>query len=73
MKTQPILALAGIMALLGAFLLAGCAHAQAGHSSGVQISQDDGKLRVEINGKLFTEYLLQRRAAALFLSAARPG
>ena len=56
MKTEPILASTGIAALLGAFLLAGCAHGQAGHSSGVRISQEHGKLRVEINGKLFTEY-----------------
>jgi hypothetical protein len=55
-KTQPIFALAGIVALLGAFFLAACAHAQAGDSSGVRISRDHGKLRIEINGKLFTEY-----------------
>jgi hypothetical protein len=55
MKTRPIPALAGITALLGAVLLAG-AQTQAGSHDGVQISQEDGKLRVEINGKLFTEY-----------------
>ncbi|MGA2177784.1 MAG: PmoA family protein [Verrucomicrobiota bacterium] len=36
-------------------ILAGCS-TQSGTGQGVQISQLDGKLRVEINGQLFTEY-----------------
>ena len=59
MKIRPFLVFAVMAATLGALLLAGCAYADAGHSNGVRISQADGKLRVEINGKLFTEYYYQ--------------
>jgi hypothetical protein len=40
---------------LGTGILAGSS-SQLAADSGVQISQLDGKLRVEINGQLFTEY-----------------
>jgi hypothetical protein len=56
MKTRLIPAFAGIMASVGVLLLAGCAHSRAGGAEGVRILPEDGKLRVEINGKLFTEY-----------------
>ena len=59
MKTQPILALAGIAGMLGVLLLAGCAYTQGRHANGVRISREAGRLRVEINGKIFTEYFYQ--------------
>jgi hypothetical protein len=59
MKSRAVLVFAFTSAVLGAFLLAGCASSLAGDSQGVQISQDKEKLRVEINGKLFTEYYYQ--------------
>jgi hypothetical protein len=56
MKTPSIFALAGMAALLGTLLLAGCAHTQGSRPKGVRISREEGRLRVEINGKLFTKY-----------------
>ena len=54
MDTRLIFASVGL-----AVLLAGCSHGPAGDAEGVRISQLDGKLRVQINGKLFTEYCCQ--------------
>jgi hypothetical protein len=68
MKTQPICALAGVLVLL----VPGCAHTQAGHSRGVRISQEDGKLRVEINGKLFTEYYYKNTPRPYFYPLLGP-
>jgi hypothetical protein len=73
MNLRSFLVLAAIAAPLGAFLLAGCAHADAGHAEGVQISQDDGKLRIEINGKLFTEYYYQNVPRPFFYPLLGPG
>jgi len=61
MNVRPVSGVAAFAAFgLGIFLLAGCAHHGTGSDTGgVRISQDDGKLRVEINGRLFTEYCYQ--------------
>jgi hypothetical protein len=66
-------AFVGIAAPLGACLLAVCAQAQADHFDGVQISQQDGKLRIEINGKLFTEYYYKDVPRPYFYPLLGPG
>jgi hypothetical protein len=51
MNIRPI-----VLAFLLPLVLAGCAGVNPPDSTGVRISPDGEKLRVEINGKLFTEY-----------------
>lgn len=45
-----------VAAPLGLFFLVGCASSSQAGADGVRIAQEPGKLRIEINGQLFTEY-----------------
>jgi len=55
MNFKPLSVFVLTAATLGGFFLASCVCAQAEESAECRFQQD-GKLRVEINGKLFTEY-----------------
>jgi hypothetical protein len=57
MSRKSAVALVGLVSVLG---LAGCSHLEpGGRDRGVKITELPDRLRVEVNGELFTEYLFQ--------------
>ena len=56
MKLRSYVSFAILLAATGILLTAGCAHNEAGPPKGVRITAEMDRLRVEINGHLFTYY-----------------
>ena len=56
-----------------AFLLLSLIGVRAADESGVKVVQGDGKVRIEINGELFTEYIYQGAPHTYFYPLIGPG
>lgn len=72
MSFSPRLVVAALLALSGNFVLQNISAAEA-KKDGVNITQQNGKVRVEINGQLFTEYNYQNVTRPYFYPIIGPG
>jgi hypothetical protein len=73
MKFRPLVRPLLASALLFGLALGGCVLRPAPASTGVQISEVDGKIRVMIGGRLFTEYVYQNVDRPYFYPLLGPG